>query len=160
MRNAKPRIIWQETFQVAGIPLFGNPREGAFRMAWHLFGLIADETPWMRQEPRLYGVQIYPPKYPNLFEFIYLAGIRIAPGMDTPIRCVRKDLPASDYAVFEAKGGVKGIDAAYGAAYRDWLPSSKYIQAFPYDFEQYDGFSSAGADPSSVSIWIPVKARK
>jgi predicted transcriptional regulator YdeE len=158
--NTEPRIVRRGPFQVVGTPLFGNPLENAFCKAWELFGQIADETAWMWRGRKLYGLQIYPPKYPEPFEFTYLAGVQVRPGTRTPLRCVRKELPPSQYAVFTVTGGPKGIDDAYRLAYKEWLPSSDYIQAFPYDFEQYDKLTDAEADPSRIRVWIPIKPKK
>jgi predicted transcriptional regulator YdeE len=160
MSRTEPRIVERNAFQIVGIPLFGNPLEYEFSKAWDLFGQIADETPWMRQQHTLFGLQVYPPRYPEPFEFTYLAGVQIAAGAETPIRCVRKELPASEYAVFEVNGGIKGIDDAYQRAYKDWLPSSEYVLAFPFDFEQYEGLANSESDPSEITVWIPIKARK
>lgn len=153
-----PRIVRREAFSVVGIALFGNPAREAFERAWGLFGQIADEVPWLREEQHLYGVQIYPPGYPQQFEFMYLAGVEAGTGADVPIRCVRKDLPSADYALFPVENGPQGIDAAYRYAYKDWLPSSGYDPAWPYDFEEYE-LRAGAADSSAITVWVPVKAR-
>jgi predicted transcriptional regulator YdeE len=154
------KIVWRDAFQVVGTPLFGNPRANAFSKAWDLFGQIADETPWMRRKRKLFGLQIYPPKYPDPFEFTYLAGVQIAAGRRTPFRCVRKELPASRYAVFNVIGGPGGIDKTYQYACNEWLPQSHSVRAFPYDFEEYEISEDPDADPLRISIWIPIKRMK
>jgi predicted transcriptional regulator YdeE len=158
-KDSKPRIVRRGAFQVVGLPLFGNPRESAFSAAWDIFGQIADETSWLRRKGKLYGLQIYPPRYPHPFEFIYLAGVEVPADTETPLRCVRKELPPARYAVFEVRGGPKGIDGVYRYAYRDWLPASGYMQAFPYDFEEYDRPTNPETDPLRIRIWIPIKKK-
>jgi predicted transcriptional regulator YdeE len=158
-KNTEPRIVQRSAFQVVGTPLFGNPRERAFCAAWDLFGQIADETSWLRRRRKLYGLQIYPPKYPDPFEFTYLAGVEVSADTKTPLRCVRKELPLARYAVFEVRGGPKGIDDAYRYAYRGWLPTAGYEPAFPYDFEEYIKPTSPEGDPSQISVWIPIRKK-
>jgi len=154
-----PRIIRRRGFHLVGVPLFGNPLHDDFAKAWELFGQIVNETPGLRRRQRLYGLQIYPPAYPQPFEFVYLAGVQVGAGVATPLRCLRKELPPSAYAVFDVIGGPKGIDNAYRRAYKNWLPSSDYVQAFPYDFEQYDAPAGAEKDSSRISVWVPIRRR-
>lgn len=158
--NIMVRIVNHGAFRVVGTSLFGNPLENAFCKAWDVFGQIADETSWMRRKRRLYGLQIYPPRYPKPFEFTYLAGVQATAGIRTPLRCVEKELPPSQYAVFDVKGGPKGIDEVYRRAYKEWLPSSNYVQAFPYDFEEYYRSADPEADPVRISVLIPVKKKR
>jgi hypothetical protein len=83
------------------------------------------------EKPLLAGirVQTYPPHYPQQFEFMYLAGVKASAGADVPIRCVRKDLPSAEYALFPVENGPQGIDAPCRYAYKEWLPSSGYDPA-------------------------------
>ena len=67
---------------------------------------------------------------------------------------------ASLLPVFDVQGGPAGIDDAYRHAYRDWLPASGDLQAFPYDFEQYEKALDLEAEPSEFSVWMPIRKKE
>jgi predicted transcriptional regulator YdeE len=160
MPGDEPRIVTLGRLTVVGVTLFGNPERTDLAQAWTLFGDVADELSWVREAKRVYGVQVYPPAFPHVFAYTYMACVELPAGVEVPLRMFRKDIPAARYAVVESPDGVEGIAEAYRYLYDEWLPESPYELAFPYDFEQYEGVGGAGDDDAEeITVWVPIIER-
>ena len=46
--------------------------------------------------------------------------------------------------------------------FKDWLPKSKYVQAYPYIIQAYDAqrFKSLEDEESEIDWYIPIKLKK
>jgi predicted transcriptional regulator YdeE len=140
-----------ETFgpiELMGVVLYGDPANVQFHDAWVHFGMVADEANLSRADKSVYGLQIYPPWFPERFEITYMACMERESGVHVPIRMISKSLPRYRYIVQEVDGGVDGIDRALEYLYREYLPKSGMKRAQPFDFEKY----CYGA----IEVWIPI----
>ena len=70
-----------------------------------------------------------------------------------------KVIPANTYAVFEYKGAITPeLGKLFKYIYSEWLPSSGYAIAGPYDFERYGKMFKGPDNPDSIlEIFIPIK---
>ncbi len=162
MPEDEPRIVTRGPMTVAGVTLFGSPERTDLAQAWTLFGDVAGELEWVRESKRVYGLQVYPPAFPHVFAYTYMACVELPEGVEVPVRMFRKDIPAARYAVVESPDGVEGIAEAYRWLYEDWMPESEYELALPYDFEQYDSMGSGeGEEEESevITVWVPIVER-
>jgi AraC family transcriptional regulator len=102
--------------------------------------------------------------YGNEFEtekrWTYLAGMQVSDLNCLPLGAVGVALPAATYAVFTSKGGLENIPITFQHAYHEWLPSSGYEMAFPFDFEYYDQrFHHDDPSTSEVDLYIPIRPK-
>jgi predicted transcriptional regulator YdeE len=144
---------------LVGVTLFGSPEHTDLAQAWTLFGDVAGEMEWVRSSKRVYGLQVYPPAFPRVFAYTYMACVELPEGMEVPLQMFRKDVPAAKYAVVESEDGVDGISEAYRWLYDEWMPESGYGLAFPFDFEQYDGSIARDDESEEVTVWVPIVER-
>ena len=140
-----------------GVAIYGNPETTPFSKAWELFGEVADEASISRVGKDIYGLQIYHPRFPKLFELTYMACLQRDPDMDVPIRMIVKALPESRYVVQKVTGGVPGIDQALIYLYQDYIPKHSLRVAMPVDFEKYCNVQDHESCPDDIEIWVPVK---
>ena len=71
---------------------------------------------------------------------------------------ILKILPTTNYLIFTAKA----IDLDRGEYYfKNWLPQSKYEQAYPYIIQAYDAqrFKSLEDEESEIDWYIPIKIK-
>jgi len=159
MPEDEPRIVTRGPMTVVGVTLFGSPEVTDLAQAWTLFGDVAGELAWVRETKLVYGLQVYPPAFPHVFAYTYMACIELPEGVEVPLRMFRKEIPAARYAVVESEDGVEGIGEAYRWLYEEWMPESGYELAFPYDFEQYDGTEAGEDEAEAISVWVPIVER-
>lgn len=159
MPEDEPRIVTRGPMTVVGVTLFGSPEVTDLAQAWTLFGDVAGELAWVRETKLVYGLQVYPPAFPHVFAYTYMACVELPAELEVPLRMFRKDIPAARYAVVESEDGVEGIAEAYRWLYEEWLPESGYELAFPFDFEQYEGTGSGEDESEEISVWVPIVER-
>ena len=88
--------------------------------------------------------------------FTYLAGVEYPADKDCPAVSEYRDVPASDYAVFEHHGSLDTLSETYNGIYNNWLPNSAYDRNQTDDFELYDQRFRFGESNSVMEIWIPI----
>jgi predicted transcriptional regulator YdeE len=140
-----------------GVVLYGNPSKVRFHDAWVHFGKVADELALSRIGKTLYGLQVYPPSFPAVFEFTYMACIEKDPGITVPIRMLTKTVPRCSYVVQKVVGGVDGIDEALKYLYREYIPAKGLKVAMPFDFEKYCSVRSQDHLDDDIEVWVPAK---
>jgi predicted transcriptional regulator YdeE len=151
------RIETLGPIEFVGVILYGDPESDPSDRAWSLFGEVADEASISRIGKDVYGLRIYPPKFPGKLEWSYMACIPKETDMDTPIRMVSKSLPESKYVVRRVVGGASGIDDAILNLYQDYIPNNGLQVAMPVDFEKYCNVTSHEKVPDVIEIWVPIK---
>ena len=154
--NEAVRIETRGPMEFIGVAVFGDLESDPSDRAWSLFGEIADEASIKRIGLDLYGLRIYPPRFPEKMEWTYMACVLNEPDGEIPIRMVTKSVPSLTYAVRKVEGGVTGIDDAIIHLYRKYLPESGLQVAMPFDFEKYCGATETEVVPDEIEIWVPV----
>ncbi|MEW6511804.1 MAG: GyrI-like domain-containing protein [Bacteroidota bacterium] len=155
--NQSTRIESFGPVDLMGVVLYGNPSKVRFHDAWVHFGKVADELALSRIDKNLYGLQVYPPTFPAVFEFTYMASIETNPGITVPIRMLTKTVPRCTYAVQKVIGGVDGIDEALQYLYREYIPAKGLKVAMPFDFEKYCNVRSQDHLQGDIEVWVPVE---
>jgi AraC family transcriptional regulator len=61
--------------------------------------------------------------------------------------------------VFRVTGGLSKIAEVFQYAYMQWLPSSGYEMAYPFDFELYGEDYKGDVPESELDIYIPVRPK-
>ncbi len=140
-----------------GVSLFGNPELTSFHTVWDYFGIIADNASISRIGDDLFGLQLYHPMFPKIFEISYMACIQKKPNMEIPIRMFSKIIPESKYVVQKVDNGISGIDEVLINLYRDYIPNNGYSVAMPIDFEKYCNVKDHESIPDDIEIWVPIK---
>jgi predicted transcriptional regulator YdeE len=140
-----------------GVVLYGNPSTVRFHDAWVHFGKVGDEIALPRIGKSLYGLQLYPPSFPAVFEFTYMASIEKTPGITVPIRMLTKTVPQGSYVVQKVVGGVDGIDEALQYLYREYIPAKGLKLAMPFDFEKYCSVGGHDRLDGDIEVWVPVE---
>jgi predicted transcriptional regulator YdeE len=153
----KTRIETFGPVEFVGVALFGNPETNSFHSAWEFFGTLADDASISRIGKDIYGLQMYHPKFPKIFELTYMACIEKEPNMDVPIRMLSKIVPKCKYAVQKVEGGVTAIDDALIYLYQDYIPKNGFSIAMPIDFEKYCNVKDPESIPDDIEIWVPIK---
>jgi predicted transcriptional regulator YdeE len=157
--NQETRIERLGPMDLIGVTLYGNPRVVEFSVAWEHFGKVADEAAISRVGKDLYGLQIYPPWFPERFELTYMASIARGSLAKIPARMVMKTIPPGQYAVQKVAGGVSNIDRALQYLYQEYIPRHGYRVAMPIDFEKYCNVPSHNSDPVDIEVWVPIKGK-
>ncbi len=108
-----------------------------------------------------YGLELYPDNFMETNQFTYMAAFEVSKLEDIPINMFGVTLPAATYAVFTVKGKLdpEKIKETFHKIYHEWLPSSDYTFAYPYDFEFYDDENKRfkpDQDDSELDIYLPV----
>lgn len=103
-----------------------------------------------------YGLEAYPPKFPDTDLFYYMPCVEINNIENVPNNMFIKVLPESEYAVFTVKG-LKNISKTFDYAFYTWLPNSGYKMSESYDFEYYDERFDPNNDNSEIDLYIPIK---
>lgn len=157
----EPRIVDLKEFHVVGMQTFGHPANGDFSKMWAaLFG-CDDEVPNLINKTVSYGVGSYTKEYFVEGKWFYLAGREVANLSKVLPQMSGKTLPENKYAVFEYKGPISSdLAKLFHYIYKEWLPSSGYVLAGPYDFEKYgEQFLGPENENSIFEIYIPIKAK-
>ncbi len=154
--NDRTRIETCGPLELMGVALCGNPATTQFHNAWEHFGKVADESSISRIGKNLYGLQIYPPWFPEKFEITYMACIERERGMEVPIRMVTKTVPRCTYVVQKVVGGIDGIDRSLEYLYKDYFPKNGLKAAMPFDFEKYYNVRSQESTTDEIEVWVPI----
>jgi AraC family transcriptional regulator len=153
MDNINPTFEELPEMKLVGIAEFGNPMEGMnIGELWDRFIKVAGEIKNRIDSDDCYGVETYPPGFPNPFKFTYFAGYKVSDLDVIPIRTVAKTLPKSLYAIFKVEGGTDKIAGTFKKVYGEWLPTSGYRLAYPFDLELYRHVE--GKTPCDLDIFV------
>ncbi len=153
----EPKIVQKTEILLVGMVVYDEPSSGEFGRVWHRFMQHEAELPGVSPATDHYGVEFYTPDMEQTHKWFYMACAQVNNLDVIPIRMVAKRLPASTYAVYTVKGGLKNLGAGFRYVYDTWLPNSDYQVAHPYDFELYqDGRFKGDEEDSEVDIYIPV----
>jgi predicted transcriptional regulator YdeE len=152
----KTRIETCGPLELMGVTVYGNPEKIKFESAWEHFGKVADEASISRIGKNLYGLQIYPPWFPEIFEFTYMACMEKNHEAETPIRMITKTIPRCKYVVQKVVGGVGNIDQALLYLYKEYLPKHGFTVAMPLDFEKYCNVVNHDLCPDDIEVWVPI----
>jgi predicted transcriptional regulator YdeE len=155
--SVETRIEMHGPMEFVGVALYGDLKSEPADRAWALFGEVADEASISRIGKDIYDLRIYHPRFPDQFEWIYMACLVIESDMEVPIRMITKSLPECRYAIQKAVGGVTGIDNALIYLYQDYIPSHGLQVAMPIDFEKYCKVQDHEKCPDDIEIWVPIK---
>jgi AraC family transcriptional regulator len=159
MDSIKVTIQDKPEMFLVGIAGYGSPDNMKIGDMWGRFSEVDKDIPNKINNEGTYGLMIYPPKFPNPWEFTYLAAVRVSNLNDIPIQMLGKRLPKSKYAVFSVPGGPDKIKDTYQYAYQTWLPGSEYDAAFPFDFEFYQEEKGKQQCASPLFVYIPIKPK-
>ncbi len=151
------RIETSDAIDFLGVAITGDINATPCCSAWKYFGQIAGDASISRVGKDIYGLRLYHPQFPKVFERTYMACITKESGMDVPIRMIEKRLPAARYAVQKAENGVSGIDQALIYLYQDFIPKNGLRVVMPIDFEKYCNVQDHESVPDDIEIWVPVE---
>lgn len=154
----EPRFVELGELKLVGMPFYGSPEGGKFSEAWHR--LFRQQIPaHLRMNQVMLGVEFYEPEFMQDNQWMYFPCCEVSSFAELPGLLFAKTLPAATYAVFTSKGGLATIAETFQKAYHEWLPSSGYELAYPFDFEYY-GESFKGDHPGSeLDVYLPVKKK-
>ena len=155
--SIEARIEQHGPIEFAGVALHGDLKSEPADNAWMLFGEVADEASISRIGKDVYGIRIYHPRFPDQFEWTYMACIVKEPDMEVPIRMITKSLPECKYVVQKVAGGVMGIDDTLIHLYKDYIPNHGFQVALSIDFEKYCNVQDHEECPNDIEIWVPIK---
>lgn len=156
----EPKIIQKPEILLVGMAVYADPPSGEFPNVWHRFMQHHEELPDNHNTSESIGLEFYLPDMEQTHKWYYMACVEVYNLDNIPIRMVAKRLPASTYAVYTVKGGIKKLGEGFRYVYDSWLPDSNYEIAYPYDFELYqEGRFKGDEQDSEIDIYIPVKLK-
>ena len=148
--EVKLETMRQTTF--AGIAQHGRIGELSIGDIWGKMGEMTEER---FQDRDTYGIQIYHPRFPEVFEITYLAAVEVRPSEVMPERLLQKVLPESKYAIFKSPKGLDTIREAWRYS-GHWLTESEYRRKFPYDIEVYRRSEGKAHCQSDIYVYVPI----
>ncbi|MFD1019888.1 AraC family transcriptional regulator [Thalassobacillus hwangdonensis] len=98
---------------------------------------------------------------PETGEFVYVIGMEVKEGTDTPEGMVYKSFPELDYAVFttpeaDEESFPSTIQSTWNYIFTEWFPQSSYEHRGTLDFELYDE-RCYGTENKQMDIYIPIQ---
>ncbi len=154
----QPRFEHLDALTVVGLAGQFTMENNTIPQLWDKFNPRAMEIQDARYDCCL-GLCYYEPNYEKGKTFTYMAGRIVNQANDIPQGMTVREVPASDYAVFEHKGSLETLQKTYDYIFREWLPASEYEMVPQDDFEWYDYRFKFGQPDSILEIWIPVKKK-
>jgi AraC family transcriptional regulator len=156
----EPKIVQKPEILLMGMAVYDEPSSGEFGRVWHRFMQHDEDLPPRSNTTDSFGVEFYTKDMEETHKWYYMACAQVDSLDVIPIRMVAKRLPASTYAVYTVKGGLKNLGAGFRYVYDTWLPNSGYQVAHPFDFELYqEGRFKGDEEDSEVDIYIPIKPK-
>jgi len=113
-----------------------------------------DEIKRLAVDQAYYGVY-YPCDEPGKADFI--AGMATGEGIQMPEGLVKRPLPSGSYALFRCT--MASMAATWGSIYREWLPTSVYLEDETRPAFEYYPPEMTGPE-SEVTIFVAVKPKK
>lgn len=143
---------------IAGLPVFGKPDSGIFTKAWDMFIPIMDKIPNVVSPELCYGVEWYTNEFMQTGEMFYMPGVEISDTYGLPTPFAIKIIPAAEFVVFEAVGGIKGIHQVWDYFHSTWKNEHGYDIAIGIDYELYDErFKGIDNPETIIEIHIPIQ---
>ena len=134
----EPRIEQFEPFTVVGLKF------PADRLGWNivptLFYRLIGLYPRIAHpvdDGTCYGISYRRSGPGGTDEMWYVAGVEVSSVDELPEGFVSHTVPAGEYAVFPARGGLAGIGPAYHFLSDQWMPSASYKEARSGAIEVY-----------------------
>jgi len=155
----EPRFVELGALKLVGLPYYGDSENGKFGEAWHRLMQQQQPAQGRVDEKVAYGVELYGPEFMSTQQWMYFPSYEVSSQENLPGLLFAKTLPAARYAVFTSKGGLATLHDTFMFAYDQWLPSSEYEVAYPFDFEYYGEAFKGDAPGSEIDIYIPVKKK-
>jgi len=155
----KTEIVERDAMILVGVTQSSDSKiteiDGNFSHAWTRLmpdkeltgGIKSVKNPDVR-----YGLEVYPPDYPETNQFTYMAAVEVADLDEIPLQLSAKRIPASKFVAVTIEGWedhVKAIRYLYDGWLRD--NRSEYEVAYPFDFEQYE--------PEETKFFVPIKKK-
>jgi len=158
----EPKIVERPEILLVGMPYYGEPSGGEFGKTWHRFFQHAQEIPHQVNPKQSYGLEFYTAEFMEEHRWFYMPAAEVPSLEVIPIGLVAKRLPAGQYAVLTVPAFAQKIGEGFGLIYHTWLPSSGYVNSYPYDFELYeDGkFKGMEVEGSEIDVYVPVKKKE
>lgn len=156
----KPSIQHKDGFRVVGISCQSTMKENNIVALWNNFHeSICGKVPQAVHPDVALGICFYMDcaEMNEDTPFTYLAGVEYPEELPVPAGLESRNVPASDYAVFEHHGTLDNLQDTYAAIYGEWLPNSEYKRKATDDFELYDNRFKYGFGDSVMEIWVPVE---
>ena len=148
-----PKIVNREPFLALGISrrlASEDQNEQVFKSIWDEFEARLEEIRAHSIDGAFYGLS-FSGDQPGAVD--YVAAIAVAPSMPIPAGFVLREVPTSQYAVFEC--GVPSIGETYRFIFGKWLPGSSFeLSPAAPTFERYP---PVGQESSPVLIHVPIK---
>lgn len=118
----EPRIVEKEAFWVMGVGVRGNPMQLDYGDIWgRQFGPFAPALMGLSTDGACYGVYFGTGEQ-GIVDMI--AGVAVAADAPVVEGLVKRELPASTYAVFECR--MAEIGQTWGYIEGQWKPASEY----------------------------------
>lgn len=164
-------IIEREPLQLIGCVFYGDPFhskrgwdiENEIGITWKRF-MELYETHKSIDKIRVnkktaYEIHIQPADYEETKKFYVYIGVEVSTLDEMPLEMFSKVFPATTYAVFTFKG--KTIFKGGHYIWQEWLPHSKYEEAYPYLILAYDErFHGLDDEQSEIDYYVPVRLKK
>ena len=152
----EPSIEEHPEILLAGCPQFGNPKEVCPGFAWNRLHEQREKIGLPKCEDTGYGVEVYPPYFPNEnHEFYYFACFKADSITEKDPRFFTKYLPKCTIAIFNVPNNdYSKFPSVFHYAYQEWLPNSDYKMSFPFDFERY-----INCGIQKTEVCIPIENR-
>ncbi len=169
--SIEPQILDEKIFKLIGAVFYGNPFHSAkpwspkneIGNTWsRFFGLYMKYKEFLdkiRASNEIgYEIHIEPLDYDMKRKFHIFVGLEVVNYDFVPLDMFIKELPKTKYLFFSSKSMNQGSDC--GFIFSQWLPESKYEQAYPYIMQSYspERFNSAKPkSPDNLMDWyIPI----
>jgi AraC family transcriptional regulator len=160
MDFAEPKMKRFGLMHLVGMPCFSDNKRNEFKAMWDLFGPLMDRVPNRSPRRLVLGLEFYPEDILTRGQWFYMPCVQVNDLSNIPTAMAGKTIPEHEYAVFNLKGGLRGLGELFQFAYHEWLPASDYTPADRFDFEFYDERFQGGDNPATVmDVCIPVRKR-
>ena len=160
----QPKIEERESFYVIGLgsTFERGKTEDIGRKLWPAFVPRIDEIEnkrGMEQDGlRTYGIcqEVW---VNNQIQdhFKYYAAVEVEPDTTPPAGMELIKLNKQNYAIFEHRGGLKGLGLTNQYIWGTWLPQSGYELAPASDLEVYPGSFRPDRPDVPIEIWVPLQ---
>lgn len=169
----KPTFIEKDQIILTGLSFFGDPfglsaewtEENEIGRLWNrLFSYLADNShriQHIKQGQTFYEVHIQHAETTAKGHFEIFVGLEIKKAAGIPVELLVKVLPPTRYAVFTLKGAEIPSDWPQ-MIYQEWLPTSGYQEAFPYNFQLYDHRFKGleNVEESVIDVYVPITSAR
>jgi len=156
-----PTFIELSAKKMVGCCIYTTGNQTDFPSIWNVFMKRKKEIPSTVNQSPTYAVEFYGEEFFSEGKWFYMPCVEVESLDSIPMYMVGKTIPAARYAVFEHKGGVEGIHDLFQYIYKEWLPTSEFELAYPFDMEVYDErFLGIDNSESILSIYVPVKKKQ